>query len=111
MAEASEEEEDPAESSTTTEASAEESEETTRPGERLRRRFPLCLQAQGTDNDVGIVGRVGQTHGLSNNDKGIRRGRGIDDAPEGSDKTTEAAGVRRRPLEIYNDNRGDGRGR
>ena len=39
-----------------------------------------------------MVGRVRQARGLSNNNGGVGRGRGIHDAPEGSDTMTEAVG-------------------
>ena len=52
----------------------------------------MCLQAERIDDDGGGVGRVIQAKGLSDNDIGVSRGRGILDAFKGSETTTEAGG-------------------
>ena len=67
-----------------------------------------CLQAQGIDDEDGGISRVRRAHGLGNNDRGIVRGRGIRNASEGSETTTEEAGARQRAWWIY-DNNGCGR--
>ena len=66
----------------------------------------MCLRDQGIDNNRGGVGRVRLAHGLSNDNRGVDRGRGIDDASKGLETTTEAAGARQRAQGIY-DNNGD----
>ena len=71
----------------------------------------MHLRAQGIDNDDGNIGRLRQARGLSNDDRGVSRGRGIYDAPEGLETTAEAAVSRQRVWGIYDDNRGVGRGR
>ena len=58
------------------------------------------------DNNDGGVGRVRRAHGISNDNRGINRGRGIDDAYKGLETTTEAAGARQLARGIY-DNNGD----
>ena len=55
----------------------------------------VCLRAQLIDNDNGGVGK----------------GRGIDDASKVLETTTEAAGARQRAQGIYDDDRGVGGGR
>ena len=72
---------------------------------------PVCLQARGIDNDNGGVVRVRRASRLSNYNGGIGRGRGIRNASEGPETTTEAAGARRRSRGIYDDDRGVGGGR
>ena len=67
---------------------------------------PVCLRAEVIENDDGGVGRVRQAKGLSDNDVGIRRRRGIRDASEGSETMAEAAGDRRRAQGIYNNDGG-----
>ena len=54
----------------------------------------MCLRAQGFDNNNRGVVRLGRAHGISDNDRGIGGGRVIDDASEGSETTTKAAGAR-----------------
>ena len=56
----------------------------------------MCLQAQGIDNDDGVVGRVRQARGLSDDNGGVGRGQGIDNASKGLETTTEAARIRGR---------------
>ena len=51
----------------------------------------MCLRAQVIDDNKGVVARVRQAHGLSNDDGGAVRGRGIDDASEGLETTAEAS--------------------
>ena len=72
---------------------------------------PVSLRAQGIDNNDGIVGRVRWAWGLSNDDVGVGRGRGIYDMFKASETTTEVSGARQRPQRLYNDDRGFGRGR
>ena len=57
---------------------------------------PVCLQSQGidNDNDDGGVVRLRRARGLSDNDGGVGKGRGVDDASNVSETTTEAAGAR-----------------
>ena len=55
----------------------------------------MCLRAEGIDNDEGGVRRVRRAKGLRDDDRGVDRGRGIHDASEGLETTTEAAGARR----------------
>ena len=50
----------------------------------------MCLQGQGIEDDGGI-GRVRRARGLSNDDEGVVRGRGIDDVSKGLETTTEAS--------------------
>ena len=63
----------------------------------------MHLQTQYFDDDDGSVGRVRRARGISNNNRGIERGRGIYDVSEGSETTTDAAGARRRFQGIYDD--------
>ena len=49
--------------------------------------------------------------GLSNNDMGIRKRRGIDNAYKGSETMTKVVGDQRRGLGIYDNDGGVGRGR
>ena len=51
----------------------------------------MCLRNQGIGNDNDGVGRVRQVRGLSYNDGGVVRGKGIDDASKGPEKTAKAA--------------------
>ena len=67
---------------------------------------PVCLQAESIDDNGGGVGRVRRAKGIINNDGVVDRGRGIRDASEGSETTTEAAGSRQRAQGIYNNNEG-----
>ena len=71
----------------------------------------VCLRDQGINNNYGSVGRVRQAKGLSKDDGGVGWGRGIRDASEGSETTTEAAGARQRAQGIYDDYGGIGGGR
>ena len=71
----------------------------------------MCLRAKGIDNDGGGVGEGRQPQGLSDNNGGVGGEQGIEDASEGLEKTTEAAGARRRARGIYNDDGGTVRGR
>ena len=66
----------------------------------------MCLRAQGIDDKDGCVIRLRRAHGISNDSGGVGRGRGIHDASEGSETTTEAAGARQRAQVIYDDNVG-----
>ena len=53
----------------------------------------MCLQAQGVDDkNSGFDGGI-QAQGLSYNDGGVDRGRGIYDASEGSETTIEVRGL------------------
>ena len=67
---------------------------------------PVCLQAGGIDNDGGGVGRVRWAKVLSNDNGCVGRGLGIRDASKGSETMDEAAGARRQPRGIYDDNVG-----
>ena len=71
----------------------------------------MCLRAQCIDEKNGSVSRVIQERGLSNNYGGVGRGRGVDDASEGSETTAEVGGGRRRSQLIYDDDGGVGGGR
>ena len=62
----------------------------------------MCLRVEGIGNDVGGVDRVRRATGLSDDDRGVGRGRGICNMNEGSETTAEAAGYRRRAKGIYN---------
>ena len=68
----------------------------------------MCLRDQCIDDDDGGVGRVRRSRGLSNDDRGIRIGRGIRDASKGLETTTEAAGASQRTQVIYDDDVGVG---
>ena len=63
----------------------------------------MCLRAQGIDGNDGSVGRVIGASVISNDDRGFGRGRGIHDAPEGSETTTEVAGDIQQARVIYDD--------
>ena len=52
----------------------------------------MCLPAQGIDDNDGSVDRVRRELGLSDDRRGVYRGRGIDGAYEGLETTREAAG-------------------
>ena len=71
----------------------------------------MCLQAQGIDNDNSVASRVTRAHRLSDNDGVVGRGRGINDASEGLETTTEAAGDIQWARGIYNNNGGVGGGK
>ena len=71
---------------------------------------PVCLRAEGIDDNNSGVGILGQAKGLSNNDEGVGRRRGIHNTSEGSETKTEAAGARQRHQGIYDDNGGTERG-
>ena len=51
----------------------------------------VCLQAHGICDDSGGVNTVRQARGISNDDIGVGRGQGIDDAYKGLEKTAETA--------------------
>ena len=53
----------------------------------------MFLQEQGIDDDDGVVDRVRRACGLSDADRGVIRGQGIDDASEESETTTEASRI------------------
>ena len=53
----------------------------------------VCLWAQVIYDDNGVVGRGRQARGLSDNNRGVGKGLGIDDASEVSETTMEAAGA------------------
>ena len=74
---------------TTTEASTEETEETTRLSEGLRQRRPRCVY--GPREWTTTMATSAQE--LSNNNRGVSGGRGIDDASELPETTTEAVGA------------------
>ena len=65
----------------------------------------MCLQDQGIDDDNGVVSRVIRACRLSDDDGGVGRGQGIDDASEELETTTEATRIqgRRRRLRRCND--------
>ena len=63
----------------------------------------MCLQDQGIENDNVGVGRLRRARRLSDDNGCIVRGRVIRAASEGSEKTMEAAGDRRRARGIYDD--------
>ena len=69
----------------------------------------MCLRDQGI-NDNNVIVRVRRVCGLSEDQGVVGRGRGICDASEGLDKTTEAAGARRRSQGIYDSEGGVGEG-
>ena len=69
----------------------------------------MCLRDQVIDHNDGVGGRERRARGLSDNDGGVGRGRGIHDTSKGSDTTTGVAGARRRARGIYDNNRGIGR--
>ena len=72
----------------------------------------MCLLAECIYDDVDSgVGRVRRAKGLSNDNEGVGRGRGICDASEALETTVEAAGDRRRDQGIYDDDGGVGGGR
>ena len=71
----------------------------------------MCLQDQGIDKNNGGVGIVRQARGLRNDNRGVRRGRGIDNTSDGLETTTEAAGARKRAQGIYNNDKSVGGGR
>ena len=54
----------------------------------------MCLRDQGIDDNNGAVYIVRQSRGLSNDNGGVGRGRGIDDTSKGSDTTTDVAKIR-----------------
>ena len=56
----------------------------------------MVLRAQGIDNDNDGGDRVRRSCGLSDNDGGVGRRRGIEDTSEILETTTDAAGYRRR---------------
>ena len=64
----------------------------------------MCLWAQGTEDNDGGVGRVRRARKLSDKVRGVGRRRGIYEASKGLEKTTEAAGDRRRTQVIYDNN-------
>ena len=53
---------------------------------------PVCLRAEGIDNSDGGVGRLRRAKGLSDDDGGVGRGRGLRDASEVLETTSEAEG-------------------
>ena len=71
----------------------------------------MCLQAQDIDNNDSGVGRVRRSRGISNDDVGVGRGQGIDDASEGSETTTGVSGDKRQAQGIYDDDGGVSGGR
>ena len=66
----------------------------------------MYLRDQGINDKDGGVSRVIRSCGLSDNDGGVGRGRGIRDASEGSETTTEASGARQQAKGIYDDDGG-----
>ena len=66
----------------------------------------VFLRAQGIDSNGGGVGRGRRSRGISYDNGGVGGGRGIDNASEGSETTTEAAVDRRRARVIYDDDGG-----
>ena len=65
----------------------------------------MRTRTQGIDDENGGVRGVRRDQVLSDNGGGVGGGRGMDDASEGSETTAEVAGDRRRPREIYDNNR------
>ena len=53
----------------------------------------MCLRDQGIDNNDGGVIRVRQARGISDENRGVGRELGIDDASEGLEITEEAARI------------------
>ena len=61
----------------------------------------MCLRSQGIDDDDGVVERVRQAHGLINNNGGVGRGRGIDNASDGLETTAEASRIQGRRRRLW----------
>ena len=55
---------------------------------------PVFLLAQGIDDDDGVVDRVRHAHGLRNDDRGVGRGQGLNDASEEFETKTEASSIK-----------------
>ena len=53
----------------------------------------MCSRAQGIGGNNSVVDRVRQARGISNDDGGVGRGQGIDDATKGMKTTTEASSI------------------
>ena len=66
----------------------------------------MCLRAQSIDDDNGGGIRARWSHVRSDDEGGIGRGQGIDDASKVLETTTEAKGDRRQAQGIYNDDGG-----
>ena len=64
----------------------------------------MCLKAQVIDDGDGGFGRLIRTRRLSNDNGGVRRGRGKRNTSKGLETTTEAAGAQRRAQGIYDGN-------
>ena len=71
----------------------------------------MCLRAQGIDDEDGGIGKVGQARGLSNDEEGVGRGRGIYDASKELETTAKAALAIQQAEGIYNHDRGVDGGR
>ena len=69
----------------------------------------MCLWDQVIADIDRVVGRVGHARGLSNDNIRVVKGKGIENASEGSETTAETAGARRQSQGIYDDD-GDVRG-
>ena len=74
----------------------------------LTAELPVFLRDQGTDDNNDGDGRVRRDRGLGNDEGGVGRGQGIYNLSKESDTTTEAAGARRRPRGMYDNDRGVG---
>ena len=71
----------------------------------------MHLWAQVIDDDDGSVSRVIRDRGLSDDNGGVVRGRGMYDVSKGLETTTEAAVARQRARGIYDNDGGVGRGK
>ena len=71
----------------------------------------MCLWYQGIDNDDGGGVRVRRARRLSDDNGGVGRGRGIEDASEGLETRTEMVGAMQRGQGIYSDDGGARKGR
>ena len=69
----------------------------------------MCLWVQGIDDNGGSIGRVRQAHGIRDDDRGVGRERGVYDASEGLDTTTDVTRIqgRRQRLQRRDDRPGE----
>ena len=65
----------------------------------------MFLRAEGIDKNGGVR-RVRRAKGISDNDGGVGRGRGIHDASEVFETMMEVTGARQRAQGMYNDDGG-----
>ena len=66
----------------------------------------MCLLADGIDHNDGGIGRLRRAKGLSDDDGGVFRGRGIRDASKGLETTTESAVARQQSQGIFDNGGG-----